>query len=183
MGIQISNDIPQDTKAIKKHYKSWTSGSQSDWKVVQRAYAVNKKQYIDCTVLEPADCSGDTIMLPISKPLAVLTQKQIAAGLSEDYAQAVTQTLLNLWCGVPVTARNNLDTIDNEDFEQGETDSDSGGSSLAPTMNNPFDDTERNKVWSVFTSQMIKGYEELADIDMLKPDPANRAAAMKNSEV
>eukprot|EP00961_Rhodomonas_salina_P079142 1063984-Rhodomonas_salina.1 len=27
---------------------------------------------------------------------------------------------------------------------------------------------------------MIAGYEELADIDMLEPDPPNRQAAMKN---
>eukprot|EP00961_Rhodomonas_salina_P204395 2757841-Rhodomonas_salina.2 len=64
-------------------------GFPSDWKVktdghvmVPRAFTVNKKRYINCTVLEPADCCGDTIMLPISK--LVLTQKQIEAGLSED---------------------------------------------------------------------------------------------------
>eukprot|EP00961_Rhodomonas_salina_P183697 2479564-Rhodomonas_salina.1 len=49
-------------------------------------------------------------------------------------------------------------------------------------MNGPFDDADSNEVWRVFASQMIEGYEELANIDMLEPDPANRAAAMKNSE-
>eukprot|EP00961_Rhodomonas_salina_P102044 1372683-Rhodomonas_salina.1 len=123
--------------------------------MVHRAYSVIKKQYIDCTVLEQADCQGDTVMLPISKP--VLMQKQIATGMSEDYvwwmrkllkinfgnpkilsdiclsqskSQAVTQTLLKLWCGVPVTAQVNTDEIETEDFESGETNS--GGSFLAP---------------------------------------------------
>eukprot|EP00961_Rhodomonas_salina_P094221 1267605-Rhodomonas_salina.1 len=27
-GVQLSNDAPETTKARKKHYKSWTSGSQ-----------------------------------------------------------------------------------------------------------------------------------------------------------
>eukprot|EP00961_Rhodomonas_salina_P153128 2061737-Rhodomonas_salina.1 len=36
--------------------------------MVRQVYAVNKKQYIDCTVLEPADCRGDTIMLPGPSP-------------------------------------------------------------------------------------------------------------------
>lgn len=170
--------------------------------MVRRAYALNKKQYIDCTVLESADCRCDTVMLPISKP--VLTQKQIAADLSEDYVwwmlkllkiyfgnplilsdiglsfsklQAVTQTLLNLWCCVPVTARVDSNEIETEDFESGETDS--GGCSLAPTMDGSFNVADHNEVWLVLASQMIEGYEELADIDMLEPDPPNRPAAMR----
>eukprot|EP00961_Rhodomonas_salina_P228519 3088585-Rhodomonas_salina.1 len=171
--------------------------------MVRRAYAVNKKQYVDCTVLEPADCRGDTVMLPISK--LVLTQKQIAAGMSEDYvwwmqkllkinfgnprilsdiclshskSQAVTQTLLNLWCCVPTTAQANTDANEPGDFESGETDSE--GSSLAPNTDGPFDDEDSNEIWRVFASQMIEGYEELADVDMLEPDPPNSSAAMRN---
>eukprot|EP00961_Rhodomonas_salina_P269422 3640192-Rhodomonas_salina.1 len=145
----------------------------------------------------------DTVMLLISKP--VLTQKQVATGLSEDYvrwmlkllkinlgnprilsdiglshskSQTVTQTLLNLWCCVPVTAQVDTNTIEAEDFESGETDS--GGSFFAPTMDGPFDDTNHNEIWRVFTLQMIEGYKELADVDMLEPDPPNRSAAMRN---
>eukprot|EP00961_Rhodomonas_salina_P083134 1116895-Rhodomonas_salina.2 len=38
-------------------------------------------------------------------------------GLSHSKSQAVTQTLLNLWCCVPVTAQVDTDTIEAEDFE------------------------------------------------------------------
>eukprot|EP00961_Rhodomonas_salina_P097136 1306460-Rhodomonas_salina.1 len=137
----------------------------------------NKKQYVDCTVLEPADCQGDTVMLPISKQ--VLTQKQIATGMSEDYvwwmqkllkinfgnprilsyiglphskSQAVTQMLLNLWCSVPITAQATTDGNKTEDFKSGETDS--GGSFLAPNTDGPFNDADQNEIWRSENKEM-----------------------------
>eukprot|EP00961_Rhodomonas_salina_P169160 2279299-Rhodomonas_salina.1 len=73
--------------------------------------------------------------------------------------------LLNLWCDVPITA---CIAQADEDAEP-----DSGkhieGNSAVPPADGPFNDTPRNEVWRVFASQMIEGYEELADIDMLEP--------------
>eukprot|EP00961_Rhodomonas_salina_P083135 1116895-Rhodomonas_salina.3 len=47
-------------------------------------------------------------------------------------------------------------------------------------MDGPFHYSDCNEIWRVFASQMIKGYEELADVDMLEPDPPNSSAAMQN---
>eukprot|EP00961_Rhodomonas_salina_P000594 8610-Rhodomonas_salina.1 len=44
----------------------------------------------------------------------------------------------------------------------------------------PFADQQRNEIWRVFASQMVEGYEKLADIDMLEPSPSNRNEAMRN---
>eukprot|EP00961_Rhodomonas_salina_P179914 2428230-Rhodomonas_salina.1 len=76
--------------------------------------------------------------------------------LSHSKSQAVTQMLLKLWCGVPTTAQANTDVNEPDDFESGETDS--GGSSLAPNTDGPFDYADHNEIWRVFASQMIKGY-------------------------
>mmetsp|Transcript_27856 Transcript_27856/g.65715 ORF Transcript_27856/g.65715 Transcript_27856/m.65715 type:complete len:97 (-) Transcript_27856:1858-2148(-) len=54
------------------------------------------------------------------------------------------------------------------------------GSAEPPMVDGPFSNERRNEIWRVLASQMIKGYEALADIDMLEPDPANHTAAMKN---
>eukprot|EP00961_Rhodomonas_salina_P117900 1586668-Rhodomonas_salina.1 len=143
--------------------------------MARKAYAINKKQYLNCTVLDPPECRGDTVVLPISR--LVLTTKQVAAGKTEDYSQQVTQTLLNLWCNVPITVRISRQDLDS-DLATGEPDG--GGSVETASQDRQFNDPQRNEVWCVFASQMITGYEELEDIDMLKPDPPNRQAVMKN---
>eukprot|EP00961_Rhodomonas_salina_P226681 3065097-Rhodomonas_salina.1 len=47
-------------------------------------------------------------------------------------------------------------------------------------QSSPFADQQRNEIWLVFASQMVEGYEKLADIDMLEPSPSNRNEAMRN---
>eukprot|EP00961_Rhodomonas_salina_P294039 3934220-Rhodomonas_salina.4 len=64
------------------------------------------------------------------------------------------------------------------DLESGEPDV--GGSFETASQDGLFNNTHSNEVWHVFASQMIEGYEELADINMLEPDPPNSQAAMKN---
>eukprot|EP00961_Rhodomonas_salina_P119229 1604570-Rhodomonas_salina.1 len=94
-------------------------------------------------------------------------------------SQQVTQMLLNLWCYVPITARIAQADVDAE--------SDLGehieGNSAVPPADKPFNDAPCNEVWRVFASQMIEGYKELADIDMLEPDQPHSAAAMKNIQL
>eukprot|EP00961_Rhodomonas_salina_P097628 1313491-Rhodomonas_salina.1 len=55
-----------------------------------------------------------------------------------------------------------------------------GGSAELPKVSGPFSDERSNEIWKVLASQMLEGYEQLADVDMLEQDPANNNAAMKN---
>lgn len=42
----------------------------------------------------------------------------------------------------------------------------------------PFTDNLKNEIWRVFASQMMENYDQLAYVDMLEPNPANRREAM-----
>eukprot|EP00961_Rhodomonas_salina_P221581 2995987-Rhodomonas_salina.1 len=44
----------------------------------------------------------------------------------------------------------------------------------------PFSDQCSNEIWRVFASQMMENYKQLADVDMLEPNPANSIEAMLN---
>eukprot|EP00961_Rhodomonas_salina_P261359 3532225-Rhodomonas_salina.1 len=44
----------------------------------------------------------------------------------------------------------------------------------------PFADQQRNEIWLVLASQMVEGYDKLADIDMLEPSQSNSNEAMRN---
>eukprot|EP00961_Rhodomonas_salina_P192912 2603143-Rhodomonas_salina.1 len=66
-----------------------------------------------------------------------------------------------------------------------EEDSDSGESEpeVMDQPTGPFSDAQRNEVWQVLASQMMEHYEELADVDMLEPNPANRNEALRNARL
>eukprot|EP00961_Rhodomonas_salina_P173117 2334459-Rhodomonas_salina.3 len=87
--------------------------------------------------------------------------------------EQVNQTLLNLWCGAPT-----LSTPQLEDEEMGE--SSQTGEQTQPELDGPFTDSLRNDIWRVFALQMIEGYNKLADVDILEPNPSNRNEAMRN---
>eukprot|EP00961_Rhodomonas_salina_P073800 991773-Rhodomonas_salina.1 len=149
--------------------------------------------------MEPVSHAGRTIQLPVSKPKLTKKHWQIEQGLEETYrwsvrglpvldkvfheptmlediglsmktVEKVNQTILNLWCGVQTTAAMAA-VVPTEQ---------SGGSAEPPLLSGPFSYEHCNEIWKVLASQMLEGYEELADIDMLEPDPANNTAAMKN---
>eukprot|EP00961_Rhodomonas_salina_P189164 2552264-Rhodomonas_salina.2 len=87
--------------------------------------------------------------------------------------EQVNQTLLNLWCGAPTLLTPQL-----RDEEMGE--SSPTGEQTQPELDRPFTDSLGNDIWLVFASQMIKGYDKLADIDILEPNLSNRNEAMHN---
>eukprot|EP00961_Rhodomonas_salina_P110329 1484965-Rhodomonas_salina.1 len=62
-----------------------------------------------------------------------------------------------------------------EDSETGEQD--------AAQQDGPFQDQHRNEIWRVLASQMMENYNQLADIDMLEPNQANRKQVMKNERL
>eukprot|EP00961_Rhodomonas_salina_P029449 396960-Rhodomonas_salina.2 len=153
------------------------------------------KYYLDCQVMEPSLFVGSTIQLPLTKPK--LTKRQIEDGQAETYSWSVrglldtvfhepetledigltlttvdkvNQTIMNLWCGAPTSAA----------MEQPTQDAMGGGSAEPTKVNGPFSDECRNEIWKVLASQMLEGYKQLADVDMLELDPANNNAAMKN---
>eukprot|EP00961_Rhodomonas_salina_P193748 2615862-Rhodomonas_salina.1 len=157
-------------------------------------------------MLEPVAYQGRrTITFPISKP--VLSKKQLALGLEDKYAwwirkllddnfskpktledcclsqttvEKVQQTVLNIWCRLPIDAV--LHSPSESDTNSGE----SGGCSPTGEPSDhvgPFKDLQENEVWLVLASQMAEGYKALADIDMLEPNPANRNEAMQNSRL
>eukprot|EP00961_Rhodomonas_salina_P093983 1264606-Rhodomonas_salina.1 len=74
--------------------------------------------------------------------------------------EQVNQTLLNLWSGTPTTVQQ-TDLQDNTSGEPSEQ--------TKTIATGPFQDPLRNEIWKVFTSQMMKNYEQLADVDMLEP--------------
>lgn len=150
-------------------------------------------------MLEPADqiWTRKTLQLPVSK--LKLTKKQIEAGLEETYhwsvlglldtlshkpttledvgltqttVETVNQTILNLWCRNPTSAA--MMGLRND------TDNQNGGSKDPPVTDGPFSDERHNEIWRVLASQMIEGYIQLADVDMLEPDLANHTQVMKN---
>eukprot|EP00961_Rhodomonas_salina_P212086 2863619-Rhodomonas_salina.1 len=82
--------------------------------------------------------------------------------------EQVNQTLLNLFCGDSTTG------ITPELMEK-ET-----GEPAPASSSGPFQDQLRNDVWRVLASQMMENYDQLSDIDMLEPSPANRNEAMRN---
>eukprot|EP00961_Rhodomonas_salina_P010377 139191-Rhodomonas_salina.1 len=88
--------------------------------------------------------------------------------------EKVNQVLLNLYCGDPTSAQAAM-AGDNAMGEPAES-----GEQSPSTPPGPFQDQERNEVWRVFASQMQATYEQLADVDMLEPNPANRNEAMRN---
>eukprot|EP00961_Rhodomonas_salina_P033849 455244-Rhodomonas_salina.1 len=54
------------------------------------------------------------------------------------------------------------------------------GEQTQPELDGPFTDRLCNDIWLVFASQMIEGYDRLADVDILEPNPSNRNEAMRN---
>eukprot|EP00961_Rhodomonas_salina_P285432 3857073-Rhodomonas_salina.2 len=96
-------------------------------------------------------------------------------GLTMTTVEKVKQTLLNLWRRVPTSAVL-PDPDENEDVE-------SGGSSTPDAPTGQFSDEQRNEIWRVLALQMLEGYEELAHVDMLEPNPENRNQAMKNNSL
>eukprot|EP00961_Rhodomonas_salina_P083871 1127162-Rhodomonas_salina.1 len=151
--------------------------------------------------MEPAEYIGRKIVLPISEPK--LSKQQIERGKRKNYlwwlrklldtvfnepttledvglkstlVEQVNQTLLNLWCRAPTLATPTTTA---------ETDSESGESEPreqeSETPAGPFQNQQRNEVWQVLASQMMEHYEELADVDMLEPNPSNRNEAMRNA--
>eukprot|EP00961_Rhodomonas_salina_P009926 133716-Rhodomonas_salina.1 len=82
--------------------------------------------------------------------------------------ETVNQTLLNLWCRAPT-----LPLIPVETWE-------ASGEQDAAQNNGPFEDQRCNEIWSVLALQMMENYDQLADIDMLEPNQANRKQVMKN---
>lgn len=158
------------------------------------------KYYLDCQVMEPSSFVGRTIQLPLTKPK--LTKRQIEDGQAETYrwsvqglldtvfhepetledirltgtrttVDKVNQTIMNLWCGAPTSAA----------MAQPTQDAMGGGSAEPPKVSGPFSDERSNEIWKVLASQMLEGYEQLADVDMLELDPANNNAAMKNQQL
>eukprot|EP00961_Rhodomonas_salina_P127599 1720540-Rhodomonas_salina.1 len=54
------------------------------------------------------------------------------------------------------------------------------GEQTQPELDRPFTDRLHNDIWRLFASQMIEGYDKLADVDILEPNPSNRNKAMLN---
>eukprot|EP00961_Rhodomonas_salina_P012203 164346-Rhodomonas_salina.1 len=54
------------------------------------------------------------------------------------------------------------------------------GEQTQPELDGPFTDRLRNDIWRLFASQMIEGYDRLADVDILEQNPSNRNEAMRN---
>eukprot|EP00961_Rhodomonas_salina_P267658 3616483-Rhodomonas_salina.1 len=55
-----------------------------------------------------------------------------------------------------------------------------GSAELHKNRPSSFAYQDCNEIWRILASQMLEGYEALADINMLEPDPANHTQAMKN---
>jgi hypothetical protein len=82
--------------------------------------------------------------------------------------EKVQQSLYNIWTGASSST----------EFEMGEQ-----ATTSTSNSDGPFDDPQKNQVWRVLASQMMASYDELADVDMLEPDPTNRKAALKHSRL
>jgi hypothetical protein len=172
------------------------------WNVKKDGYVMARKcygqkgtHYLDCDVIEPVEYRGRSLQFSISEPK--LTRRQIERGLKNDYVwwlrklldtsygeprtlediglsqtavERVHQQVLNIWCGAPATAdpTPKLHTKQTEDELQ---------------LAGPFSDVKRNEIWQVLASQMAEGYEHLADLDMLEPNPPNRTHAMRNERL
>eukprot|EP00961_Rhodomonas_salina_P212497 2869930-Rhodomonas_salina.2 len=98
--------------------------------------------------------------------------------LKATLVEQVNQTLLNLWCGAPTLAQQYQDLA--EETEESETGESETGESKPTQPAGPFQDQLRNDVWLLLASQMMENYEQLVDIDMLEPNPANQNEAMRN---
>ena len=98
-------------------------------------------------------------------------------GLTMTTVEQVHQSVLNIWSGVSTSAS----IPDDADSPPDTTNP--GGKDFSLGESGPFADTKSNEIWRVLASQMVESHRELADIDMLEPNPTNQQQAMKHNRL
>ena len=144
-----------------------------------------RDEFLDFEVLEPPRHRGQIIQLHVAQPKAwktsyAWTLRKLLdlnfhepttledCGMTLTAVEKVQQSLYNIWTGGSSST----------EFEMGEQ-----ATTSTSNSDGPFDDPQKNQVWRVLASQMMALYDELADVDMLEPDPTNRKAALKRSRL
>eukprot|EP00961_Rhodomonas_salina_P252464 3412445-Rhodomonas_salina.2 len=153
------------------------SAAQDGHLMVKRCWSSKGKHYVYCDVLEQIE-KGErkNYVWWLRKLLDTVFDEPKTledVSLKLTLVEQVNQTLLNLWCCAPTLAAPPLTT--DEDSESGESEPEEP---VPESLTGPFHNEQRNKVWRALASQMMEHYEELADVDMLEPNPSTRNEAM-----
>eukprot|EP00961_Rhodomonas_salina_P008411 114423-Rhodomonas_salina.1 len=185
--LDVEIDLLRDAqlgRCLARHcfvFKLPTDWAPATWKLKQDGFVMVRlctgskgNMYLECDVLSPREMICKTLQLPVSKPK--LFKKQIEAGLEETYRWLLLGLLDTLFHEPTTLADTGLAASAVRD----ESADVSRGGSTELNKDGPFADQDRNEIWHILASQMLEGYEALADIDMLEPDPANHTQAMKN---
>ena len=87
--------------------------------------------------------------------------------LTQTAVEQVQQTIFNVWSHAPTTSTLLQEVLTS--------------SPLPPSSHNgPFANPDQNAIWNLLASAMQEDYGQLADLDMLEPDPASRKAVMQH---